>query len=203
MESDDRLEEWIEKSLCFRWIHRNSSYFYSQMDVIFSYLIIVIGVFNALTTFICNNYFSLNETAKNTETFLVSSSSLAISAIAQLHRKAKFYEKSQQHAQASKLFEIFNRTLRTESIFDNNSDDKLREYIKEYDAIANAQPEIPFFIIKKFKRKYGHINIWKPNILYDLRDLEKRKKINKQKPIRLKMAFYDWLYLTRSHTSVV
>jgi hypothetical protein len=203
MESANKLEEWVEKSMCFRWLHRNSSYFYSQLDVIFSYLIITIGIFNALTTFICNNYFSLNENAKNTETFMVSSSSLAISAIAQLHRKAKFSEKSQQHAQASKLFEIYNRKLRNESIFDNKPDEKLKDYITEYDDIANSQPEIPFFIIKKFKRKYGHINIWKPNILYDIRDLEKRKKINKQNPIRLKMAFYDWLYITRSNRSTV
>jgi len=96
MESDDKLEEWVEKSLCFRWLHRNSWYYYSKLDVTFSYLIIGIGIFNAFTTFICNNYFSLNNKAKNTETFLLSSSSLAISGIAQLHRKAKFYEKSQQ-----------------------------------------------------------------------------------------------------------
>ena len=111
MESDDKFEEWIEKSLCFRWLHRNSWYYYSQMDVIFSYLIIGIGIFNALTTFICNNYFSLNNTAKNTETFILSSSSLAISGIAQLHRKAKFYEKSQQHIHASRLFENFNTSI--------------------------------------------------------------------------------------------
>ena len=88
-------------------------------------------------------------------------------------------------------------------MFDNKTNEKLQEYIKEYDEIANSQPEIPFFIIKKFKRKYGHLQIWKPNILYDLRDLEKRKKINKQNPIRLKTAFYDWLYITRSNKSAV
>ena len=48
MDSEDKVEEWIEKSLCFRWLHRNAWYYYSKLDMIFSYLIMSIGVFNAL-----------------------------------------------------------------------------------------------------------------------------------------------------------
>jgi hypothetical protein len=196
MESEDKLEEWIEKSLCFRWLHRNSWYYYSQMDVIFSYLIISIGIFNALTTFVCNNYFSLNNKAKNTETFILSSSSLAISGIAQLHRKAKFYEKSQQHIQASKIFENYNRKLRTESML-QLEESSLREIIQEYDEIANSQPEIPHYVIKKFRKKYGDLPIWKPNILYDLRDLKKRKETHiTENPVELKAYFYAWVFAT-------
>lgn len=198
MESEDKLEEWIEKSLCFRWLHRNSWYYYSQLDVIFSYLIISIGIFNALTTFVCNNYFSLNDKAKNTETFILSSSSLAISGIAQLHRKAKLYEKSQQHMHAIKLFENFNRKLRTESMFDVPPIN-LREIIKEYDEIANAQPEIPYFVIKKFRKKYGDLKIWKPNILYDIRDVKRKKELKiKKNSIELKVYFYNWLILAKT-----
>ena len=207
MESEDKLEEWIEKSLCFRWLHRNSWYYYSQLDVIFSYLIISIGIFNALTTFVCNNYFSLNNTAKNTETFILSSSSLAISGIAQLHRKAKFYEKSQQHIQASKLFDNYNRKLRAESMLGDEDEGTskptsiLREFIQEYDDIANTQPEIPYFVVKKFRKKYGDLKIWKPNVLYDLRDVKKRKQLQEvqeqtqitENPIELKAYFYAWV----------
>ena len=44
MDNEDKFEEWIEKSLCYRWLHRNSWYYYSQLDVIFTYLIISIGI---------------------------------------------------------------------------------------------------------------------------------------------------------------
>lgn len=200
MDSDNKLEEWIEKSLCFRWLHRNSWYYYSQLDVIFSYLIISIGIFNAIVTFICNNFFSLNDTAKNTETFILSSTSLAISAIAQLHRKAKFYEKSQQHIQASKLFENYNRKLRTVKYEEDETSSLkptlLKEIIQEYDEIANSQPEIPYFVIKKFRKKYGDLQIWKPNILYDLRDVKNKKQI-KRKPMELKIYFYIWVLATQ------
>ena len=216
MDNADRIEEWIEKSLCFRWLHRNSWYYYSQLDVIFSYLIIAIGIFNALTTFLCNNYFSLNSQAKNTETFILSSSSLAISGIAQLHRKAKFYEKSQHHLQASKLFENYNRKLRTNKFenYEQKKDDEqdeninikkiniLQKIIQEYDEIANTQPEIPYYVINKFRKKYGDLKIWKPNILYDLRDLKKRKAQEAQvieSPVELKAYFYTWALATTTN----
>jgi hypothetical protein len=148
---------------------------------------------------VCNNYFSLNNKAKNTETFILSSSSLAISGIAQLHRKAKFYEKSQQHIQASKLFENYNRKLRTESML-QLEESSLREIIKEYDEIANSQAEIPYFVIKKFRKKYGDLKIWKPNILYDLRDVKKRKETQiTENPVELKAYFYAWVLATANN----
>jgi len=68
----------------------------------------------------------------------------------------------------------------------------LREIIQEYDEIANSQPEIPYYVIKKFRKKYGDLQLWKPNILYDLRDVKKRKQII-LKPIELKAYFYTWI----------
>ena len=197
MDNEDKFEEWIEKSLCYRWLHRNSWYYYSQLDVIFTYLIISIGIFNSFVIFICNNYFDLNEKIKNTETFILSTTSLGVSGIAQFQRKAKFNEKSQQHNQASKLFENYNRKLRNGSLLGRRSEEDLKEAIQEYEEIANAQPEISYYSIRKFRNKYGKLKIWMPNVLYDLRDLQKQKLINKKHSIELKVAFYNWVNFTR------
>ena len=197
MDNEDKFEEWVEKSLCYRWLHRNSWYYYSQLDVIFTYLIISIGIFNSIVIFVCNNYFDLDETIKNTETFILSTTSLGVSGIAQFQRKAKFYEKSQQHSQASKLFENYNRKLRNGSLLGRRTEEDLKETIQEYEEIANAQPEISYYSIRKFRKKYGKLKIWMPNILYDLRDLQKQKTINKNHSLELKIAFYNWVNFTK------
>ena len=197
MDSEDKFEEWVEKSLCYRWLHRNSWYYYSQLDLIFTYLIISIGIFNSIVIFVCNNYFELNETIKNTETFILSTTSLGVSGIAQFQRKAKLYEKSQQHSQASKLFENYNRKLRNGSLLGRRTEEDLKEAIKEYEEIANAQPEISYYSIRKFRKKYGKMKIWMPNVLYDLRDLQKQKSV-KNNSIELKVAFYNWLNFTKN-----
>ena len=200
MESEDSYQEWVEKSLCYRWLHRNSWYYYSQLDLFFTYLIISIGIFNSIVTFVCNNYFTLNDKIKNTETFILSTSSLAISGIAQFQRKAKFNEKSQQHNQASKLFENYNRKLRTSHILKLRNPEYFKEIIQEYEEIANSQPEISYYSIKKFRTKYGHLNLWTPNILYDIRDVKKKKKKNS---LYLKIAFYDWVFLTKNKEKIL
>jgi len=194
MDSDNKFEEWIEKSLCYRWLHRNSWYYYSQLDLFFTYLIIFIGIFNSLVTFICNNYFELSEQIKNTETFILSTTSLTVSGIAQFQRKAKFYEKSQQHNHASKLFENYNRKLRNSALLNDRTLEDLKEAIIEYEEIANSQPEISYYSIKKFRKKYGKLKIWMPNILYDLRDLKKTYNPS----ITSKAVFYHWLYWSKN-----
>ena len=41
------------------------------------------------------------------------------------------------------------------------------------------------------------MKIWMPNVLYDLRDLQKQKTINNKHSIELKIAFYNWVNFTR------
>jgi hypothetical protein len=198
MESEKKIEEWIEKSMCYRWLHRKSSSYFYNLDLLFTYLIVVIGFFNAIATFVCNTYFDNQTDVKNLETFIVTSSSLAISGIAQLHRKAKFYEKSENHNSYSKQFEVFNRKIRIESFFDKLTDESFKKFVNEYNDLANACPSVPIHVIKQFNYKYGNLKLWKPNALYDLKDLKDK---HKHIPIILKSTFYKWLYFTKHDMS--
>ena len=192
MESDNRVDEWIQKAMCYRWLHRKSSSFYYKLDLLFTYVIICIGFCNAIITFVCNTYFNDDTHVKEIETFFVSSSSLAIAGIAQLHRKVKFYETSEQHNNHSRLFEVYSRRIRNSWIL--NPEITLQNIIKEYDELANTSPYIPNKILKLFNVKYGHLQIWKPNALYGLDDL-KSKVINKS--FFLRKTFLLWSFVAK------
>lgn len=181
------IDEWLQKSMCYRWLHRKASSFYYKLDLFFTYTIVFIGFCNAITTFVCNTYFNEDPRVKELETFFVTSASLAISGIAQLHRKAKFYETSEQHNNHSRKFEVFTRKIRNESIMCECSPEHIKEIIAEYDELANTAPYIPSKVLKIFNRKYGNLQIWKPNALYGLDDI-KAKQTNST----LRNSFYVW-----------
>jgi len=185
--------------MCYRWLHKRACDFYYRLNVLLTYLIVFIGIFNAITTFVCNTYYSNHDNLKNLETFFVSSSSLAISAIAQLQRKARFYEKSENHHMFSRQFEEFNRKIRHDTMFIEMTNDKLKEIIAEYDDLANSSPYIPDQVISEFDSKYGNLLIWKPNAFYGLEDVKNRKSDRSQTSDSvsvLKRAFYAWIHRT-------
>lgn len=207
MENENKLQEWIEKSMCYCWLHRRSSSYYYKIDLIFTYIIVVIGFCNAITTFVCNTYYSKYYYVKELETFFVTTTSLAISAIAQLHRKAKFFQISEKHNNHSKSFESFNRKIRNNKLLNdlthNNNElnvENMKSLIDEYDTLANSSPYIPNKILKSFNKKYGKLHIWKPNALYGLDDLEKKNHIIKNCSI-VKKSFYTWLISTKTDVS--
>lgn len=186
---DCQLQEWIEKSMCYRWLHRKASGFYYKIDLLLTYTIVVIGVINSITTFVCNTFYNDNQNVKSIETFFVTSSSLAISGIAQLQRKAKFYEKSEIHVSHSKRFEIFNRKVRNKVFLKEIDQQSIKDLIEEYDQLANSSPYIPSKVIQDFRRKYGHLRIWKPNAFYDLDDIQSSQK---EHVFNVKSSFLKW-----------
>lgn len=186
---DNNLQEWVEKSMCYRWLHRKASGFYYKIDLILTYTIVAIGIVNSITTFICNTFYNDHQNVKSIETFFVTSSSLAISGIAQLQRKAKFYERSELHVSHSKTFEIFNRKIRNKIFLKEIDQQSIKDLIKEYDQLANSSPYIPSKVIRDFRRKYGHLRIWKPNAFYDLDDIQDAQRGN---ILNVKSSFLKW-----------
>lgn len=188
-------DEWIQKTMCYRWLHREASNYYYKLDLIFTYVIVLFGFCNALIVFICNTYYNDHIYIKDIETFVISSSSLAISATAQLHRKAKFFEASEKHNNHSREFEALNRKFR--NLWLNNDNNTIVILVQAYDDLANAAPFIPNIVLNKFNSKYGNLNIWKPNALYGLDDL-----ISKKYNQLLKKAFLVWFHSYKNHCNV-
>ena len=180
--SDDDviLKEWIDKSLCLKWLHEKSYKKYKSQYFRQMLPVIVISTLTGVANF------SINQLPKSYQQYaslITGGFNILGAMISTVSQFLKTSELKESHNIASKSWDKFNRSIKIELQRHPKERSPKKDIfvysLKEFDRLVEISPDIPTSVIKQFKSEYKNVNdLVKPEIadkiisskVYDLKD---------------------------------
>jgi hypothetical protein len=175
----DKQEElihiWAIKSAGYRWLHMRAHEYYTWVNNIFSYPIIV------LSSMVGVGGFAMISPEKPTRfeltlQYLFSICNMMIAILSSLHKFNRCSENSEQHHNSAIQYAKFYREIKMELTLEKkdrcNSIEFCKNIKEKYDALLSNSLEIPRHIITEFNIIFTNVN-HKPDVANGMFELER------------------------------
>lgn len=148
------LKEWKAKCFINMWLQTSSAYHYAKLQDFLSYPVIILSSVSSATLF------STNSKAIQ---YTVGVVALITGVITALSRQLKPGELYQQYSQTTKKYKALIRNIDTCLDLPVNMRPKPEVFIEkigaDMDALSSSQLYPPLSVLKRFERKFGHIDV--------------------------------------------
>ena len=160
------LSDWADKAMCYRWLHFRSHQQFNKYNRWFTIPVIIISTLTGTANFATawfNTY--LAQVA-------IGSFNIIAGIISTIHHFLNISELNESHKLASLAWDKFYRNIKIE--LSKNPNDRMSAYLmlktckEEYTRLMETSPTIESYIVRRFKRKFEHIEsyerVMKPEI---------------------------------------
>lgn len=161
------LKEWAELSASYRWLHNQSHTKFRRQNIGFTLPIIILSTVAGTANF---SQSSLTGTFAKYAHVIIGTINLIAGLLATIAEFLKISELSENHRSSSLSFGKLSRNIKVElSLPWSERSSHGRDFIKicrsEIDRLLEQSANIPLDIVLDYEKKFGKLDIYKPEIL--------------------------------------
>jgi len=181
------LHDWKTKAFIDMWLQRESAAYFSNLDTLLTYPIIILSSISGITLFVASALWA---------TYIVSGASILVAILTALSRQIKPNEMYQQHmyiaSRYASLIRSVDTCLELPRLMRPDPDVLIEKIGSEVDNLNTTQLSPPMYIIQRFESLYGpiHLLMFGDDILQLLfKDLSTVKRFRNQMNLKAPVLF--------------
>jgi hypothetical protein len=176
---EDLLYTWSEKAAGYRWIHIRTHEYYTLMNNLYTYPIVIFSTVIGFCGMVMNKP-HLSEVDVNIM-YLLSSCNLVVAMLSTLHKFNKCAEKAEHHLFQSVQYAKFYREINMELSLERRDRENGIAYCKSskynYDNLLSTSMNVPRKIIREFNSLFPNV-MNRPDIANGLFDMNVKRRVN-------------------------
>lgn len=169
---EDLLYTWVEKAAGYRWLHMRCYEYYTFLNNIYTYPIIILSSLAGFGGILINK--QQNSYTENITIYMLFSMNFLVAVLSSLQKLHKYAEEAEKHSNQAVQYAKFYREINMELSLDRKERENGVIFIKnckyKYDNLLNSGNSIHLSVIKQFNRLFPHI-VNRPDITNGLYDL--------------------------------